>query len=167
MLYEPALEVRVSITVNGQQITDLKQLEDAQEGDKISVCYDIYEMGTDHKVDPALLPNNTQYEAVIKENGKVVASADGNRQINDYELKNTETEIRVAVTIAGFNPITYSTRFTPKKFVLYTVTAEYGGSTNTVHYDNIGGSHDLTICFRVYGTTSSLSLPLAYFSSMM
>ena len=154
ILYEPALETRMTILVNGQEVTDMTQLQNLMENDMISVSCKIYEMGTDKEVDPSLLPPGTDYSVTISENGQVVQQTqDDDMSLGGYTLRPVATEITAAVTIAGFNPITYTVKFTPAVFVpktVYTLSAAFGSSTKSVKYDQIGGSHDLSIVFTAY-----------------
>lgn len=154
ILYEPALETRMTILVNGQEVTDMTQLQNLMENDVISVSCKIYEMGTDKEVDPSLLPPGTDYSVTISENGQVVQQTqDDDMSLGGYTLRPVATEITAAVTIAGFNPITYTVKFTPAVFVpktVYTLSAAFGSSTKSVKYDQIGGSHDLSIVFTAY-----------------
>ncbi len=153
ILFEPALEMRMKVTLNGKEITDYTQLDDAMEGDKLSISCKIYEMGTDREVDPALLPPGTKFQITISEDGKVVEQATGQEMLlEDYVLKHIETEITAAVIIEGFNPIDYSERFTPVKYVpriVYSITPSFGSDVKNVKFDEIANNQDLTICFTV------------------
>ena len=61
ILFEPALEMRMTITVNGKEISDYSELDNVMENDKVSVSCKIYEMGTDTEVDPSLMPPGTKF----------------------------------------------------------------------------------------------------------
>lgn len=154
ILFEPALEMRMKVLVNGKEISDYSELNNTMECDKISVSCKIYEMGTDTEIDPALLPPGTKFEITVTEDGKTVEHISGqDMQLTDYELKNIKTEINAAVIIEGFNPIDYSAKFTPTKFVprvVYTVEADYGNGIQSVKFDDIAKNTDMNICFTVY-----------------
>jgi len=152
VLFEPALDVRMKIFVNGREVTDITQLDNLQEKDKLSVSCKVYETGTDNEISASLLPTDTKYEIVIKEGGRVVASNQNvAMSLSDYVLKNVATEITASVEIGGFNPIRSSVYFTPTKYVpkVYSLKAEYGGSATSVKYDDIASNKDLSICFTV------------------
>lgn len=153
ILFEPALETRMTITLNGQQIKDLSELDNAMAGDKISVSCKVYEMGTDKEVDPKLLPPGTKFAVSVSENGQVMAqSTDANMVLSDYELKNLETEIKAAVTIDGFNPIDYSVKFTPTPYVpkvVYSLVPSFASDAKSVKFDEIGTNQDMAVCFTV------------------
>ena len=154
ILFEPALEMRMTITVNGKEISDYSELDNVMENDKVSVSCKIYEMGTDTEVDPSLMPPGTKFEITISEDGKVVEQTTGKDMLlSDYVLKNIDTEITAAVIIEGFNPIDYSAKFTPTKYVpkvVYSITSDYGSDVKSVKFDNIATNKDLSICFTVY-----------------
>ncbi|MBO5701205.1 MAG: VWA domain-containing protein [Clostridia bacterium] len=154
VLFEPALEMRVNLAVNGKEITDFSGLSNSMENDKITISCKIYEMGTSKEVDPALLPPGTKFEITVTENGTVAEQISGKDMVlADYVLKNTETEIEAAVLIEGFNPITFSTKFTPVKYVpkiVYTVASDFGSDVKNVKLDYIDGNKDLSICFTFF-----------------
>ncbi len=154
VLFEPALEMRMTITVNGKEISDYSELDNVMENDKVSVSCKIYEMGTDTEVAPSLMPPGTKFEITISEGGKVVEQTTGKDMLlSDYVLKNIDTEITAAVIIEGFNPIDYSAKFTPTKYVpkvVYSITSDYGSDIKSVKFDNIATNKDLSICFTVY-----------------
>ncbi|MBE6916694.1 MAG: VWA domain-containing protein [Ruminococcaceae bacterium] len=153
ILFEPALEMRMTVTVGGKQITDYSELDNTMEGDEISVSCKIYEMGTDNEISPNLLPPGTEFEISIAENGTVVKNAVGEQMhLPSYTLKNVDTELTASVTINGFNPISYTTKFTPLEYVpriVYTIEPSFGGNVKSVKLDDIGTNKDLTVCFTV------------------
>lgn len=165
ILFEPALEMRMTITVNGKEISDYSELDNVMENDKISVSCKIYEMGTDTEVDPSLMPPGTKFEITISEDGKVAEQTTGkDMMLSDYILKNIDTEITAAVIIEGFNPIDYSAKFTPTKYVpkvVYSVTSNYGSDVKSVKFDNIATNKDLSICFTVYADGVAITDPNA------
>lgn len=154
VLFEPALEVRMTVTVNGQPVQNFGQLGDTMEGDKISVSYNIYEMGTNKQIDPSLMPTGTEFSLTVLENGSEVKRIDGQSgALTDYVLKNLDTEISASVTIDGFRPIIHNAKFTPAKYVhrvKYTITPSFGSGVKSVKMDDIAGNKDLTVCFTVY-----------------
>ena len=156
VLFEPALEVRTVIEVNGKKITDLKDLNKLQAGDQLSLSGKIYEMGTDKEIDPSLLPPGTKFSAKISANGKVeVQSDDTDLAIKDYELKEGECDLKVSVQIDGFNPIEFAKKFNvqppaPSPYDHhFTVFAAFGSDTESVKYEKIGKNKDLTVEFTV------------------
>ena len=164
-LFEPALEMRMTISVNGKEITDLDELDNVMEGDKVSVSCKIYEMGTDTEIDPSLMPPGTKFEIDISENGNSVQNVAGeDMMLSDYILKKIETEITASVVIDGFNPNDYSVKFTPAEYVpqvVYTIDAEYGSDVKSVKFDNIANNQDLTIRFTVYADGVAMTDPNA------
>ncbi len=154
VLFEPALETRMTITVNGEEIKDYHELYELSEGDKLSASCKIYEMGTDTEIDPSLLPPGTRFELTIFEDGAIAEQSTGEEMaLSEYELKNIETELQAEVIIDGFNPIKYSRTFTPEEYVpqiVYSMDASFGSGTRSVKLDEISSNKDLTICFTVY-----------------
>ncbi|MBE6660320.1 MAG: VWA domain-containing protein [Ruminococcaceae bacterium] len=165
ILFEPALEMRMKVQLNGKEVSDFKQLNNAMEQDKISVSCKIYEMGTDKEISPSLLPPGTKFEIVISENGKITEQVSGQNMIlSDYVLKNVETEIWAAAIIDGFNPIAYSVEFEPTLYIPdYTISAEFVNNTKSLKYDDVAGNKDLSIAFTVYevrhGSTTEIKDP--------
>ncbi len=165
VLFEPALEMRMAITVNGKEVTDPSRLQDTMEGDKIALSCKIYEMGTDREVDPSLLPPGTQFEVTVSENGQVVERATGeNMTLSEYTLKNLDTELRAAVTITGFNPIVYTANFKPVPYVpkvVYTMEAAFGSDSKSIKLDDIGSNTDMTVYFTVFADGVAMTDPHA------
>ena len=154
ILFEPALEMRMTISVNGKEISDSSELENVMEGDKVSVSCKIYEMGTDKEINPSLLPNGTRFNTSVSEAGKVVVQ-DSKKEmmLTDFSLKNIETEIKAQVIIEGFNPIEYSAKFTPTKYVpkvVYTLKPSFENNAKNIKLDNLKNNKDLSISFTVY-----------------
>lgn len=151
VMLEPALEMRVTVSVNGKEVADKSELLGATEGDKVSISCKIYEMGTNNEVSPDLLPPNTKFEVGVKENGQTVKTGDGKTMVLDeYVLTDQPTEITAAVTIDGFNPIMYQAQFTPaEKPIVYTITPGFGGDKQSVKYNEIASNRDMTVTFTV------------------
>ncbi len=149
IMFEPALEVRMVITCNGEPVKDSSALTNLRVGDKISIEYKIYEVGTDNEVGTDLLPKGTDCQISISENGEIIQSGSGDTmQISDYELKDCLTKLNAGVTIPGFNPIEYSAEFTPR--IAYTVKAELGSDVRSIKIDDIANNKDLSVVFTVY-----------------
>lgn len=153
ILYEPALEMRMTITVNGKEITDYNELDQVMEGDTVSVSCKIYEMGTDNEISPDLLPPGTKFEVSVLEDGTVVDKSTGEEmQLKDYILKQKDTQIKASVIIEGFNPIDFVAKFTPQKYVpkvVYTIVPSFEGGVKSVKLDQIASNKDLAISFTV------------------
>ena len=150
-LLEPALETRMTVKINGKQVSDVLELRNAMEGDTIDISYKIYEIGTDKEVAASLLPTDTTYGVTVKENGVVVKESDG-MSLDGYKLKKTPTELTVSVKIPGVNAITYSTKFTPKEYVpTYTVTGAFEDPAKTeIKIKDIASNSDVRMLFTVY-----------------
>ncbi len=165
ILFEPALEMRMNLAVNGKTISDYRELDNMMEGDTVSVTCKIYEMETDTEVDPSLLPPGTKFEITVAEDGKIVDKASGKEmRLSDYTLHNIETEITASAMIEGFNPVDYSVKFTPTKYipkVVYTISPEFGSDVKSVKFDHIARNEDLSVCFTIYGDGTAITDPEA------
>ncbi|MBQ3488958.1 MAG: hypothetical protein IJA86_00010, partial [Clostridia bacterium] len=151
LMFEPALELRLSITCNGREIDKLSELDRLHERDQISVSYDIYEYGTDNKVLLSNLPQGTTASLSVSENGTLKQTVNGSQNaIHHYSLNMVKTEFKASLQIPNFNPIETYIDFTPLKYVNYTVGAEFGSSTESVRLDNIEKQHGLSILFTLY-----------------
>lgn len=154
ILYEPALEMRMTITVNGKEITDYNELDQVMEGDTVSVSCKIYEMGTNNEISPDLLPPGTKFEVSVSEDGTVVDKSTGEEmQLKDYILKQKDTQIKASVLIEGFNPIDFVVVFTPQKYVpkvVYTIVPSFVDGVKSVKLDDIAANKDMAIEFTVY-----------------
>ena len=154
VLFEPALEMRMTISANGKTVSDLGELDKLSERDKISVSCKIYEMGTNKEIPHSLMPSGTKYSLSVIEDGKVTEqSKDHNMTVSDYSLKNVKTEIKAAVSIKGFNPIEHSVKFTPLKYVpqiTYSISSFYENNVKSIRYDDVAGNRDFSIGFIVY-----------------
>ncbi|MBQ3870537.1 MAG: hypothetical protein II777_08310 [Clostridia bacterium] len=163
VLYEPALEVRMSVTLNGKELSDFSELRNSIEGDTVSVSYKIFEMGTNNEISPSLMPSGTKFDLEVFEDGKsVVKDNSEKRKIDSYTLKNVNTSIKASVTIEGFNPIEYSVDFKPDVYVprvVYTVSAEFVNNIKSVKLDDIAANTDTAIAFTVYADGNALTDP--------
>lgn len=161
ILYEPALEMRMTITHNGQTVTDYNQLDNSMEGDEISISCQVYEMGTDNVIDPSLLPPGTNYRIEVYEDGKQVAQSTGkDMTLSSHTLKNLLTELVASLEIAGFNPINYSIRFTPSVYVdptVYTVQGALKNDVDGVKFKEIASNKDLSVVFTVLGDGNAVT----------
>lgn len=149
VLFEPALEVRLAMTLNGNPIRSISDLSDAQENDELSISGGIYEMGTDNLIDPALLPPGTTFEISVKEEGKEVCR-DSGLTLENVILHNCSTEVAATVKIEGFNPIGYSARFTPLEYkprVNYSIIAEFNNGIKSIRYDDLAGNSLFSVIF--------------------
>lgn len=162
IMFEPAIEVRPIISVNGQVLDDLSKLNELEAGDKLSVTYKIFEVGTDNEIDFDLLPDGTSCEITVTEDGKLTESAEGaDAELKDYELKELATELEISVEIDGFNPITFYRLFTPapKPVITYTVEAGFGSAERSVNIKDIAQNTDMTVVFTVFANGTAITDP--------
>lgn len=165
VLFEPALEMRMSVKLNDKEITDFSELDNAVEGDKISVACKIYEMGSEKEIDPSLMPAGTEYELIVSEDGNVVLSNNDKKlDLSEYTLKNVETELKASMKIERFSPISHSAKFTPTKYIPkteYKIVQTYTSDEKSVKFDEISENKDMSLCFTVYADGEALTDPEA------
>ncbi len=162
ILYEPALEVRMTVTVNGTEVTDYTELTKTKSRDKVKISCKLYEMDTDKEIPPSLLPASTKYHLAILEEGNVVKESTGKTmELEEHELSHLPTQLRGEVIIPGFSPIVYSVEFTPVEYVEYAITAEYGNDIKSVKFDDIATNTDLSVLFRITANGEPMTDPEA------
>lgn len=151
VMYEPALELRLNITCNGEPVENYYDLNSAHAEDSISISYELYESGTENKIDMSKLPKGTTSEMIVYEGEDVKASSSGDdMNISEYMLSQTETEIKASVNIGGFKPIEVEFRFTPQeKAIRYTLEAEFEDGVKSVKFDDLPMNRQLRIVFSV------------------
>lgn len=171
VLFEPALELKITLEINGKETTDLKELDKLKAGDKLSVSSKIYEMGTTNVIDPKLLPPDTKFSAKITVDGKVDEESDGkDMTLSDYVVKEGESELKVSVQIDGFNPVEKTKKFkvlpappttttTSRYDYDFSISADYGSSEKSVKYDEIDENRDLTLVFTVFRDGKAMTDP--------
>lgn len=152
-LFEPALEMRVTVSVNGKKLDDNSELRNTSEGDKISISCGIYEMNTDNEISSDLLPQNTSYDIYVYEDGNIANHVSGkDMEMDGYELKNVETKLVASVKIEDFNPIEYSKKFTPKeqeKPPVYTIECAFDGGVKSIKFDSLPYNKDMKLRFTI------------------
>jgi len=162
IMFEPAVEVRLTIKVNGKVIDDISELQKAEEGHVIDITYGIYEMGTDNEIKPNLLPKGTKFNMSISEDSKVVASSDGeSMKLSSYELKRVLTNINTSISIPGFNPIERVFEFTPAEHtIIYTAKAEFVDSKITsIKHTELSSNKKLQVAFTFFADGQAIKDP--------
>ncbi len=157
ILYEPAIELRRVITVNGKEIPE-DDLSKVTEGSKLSISYELYEMGTDVKIDSGLLPKDTKYNVRIYENGEydkpakeISEKALKDMVLSDYELKNVETLIEAEVDLKGMKIRSYISSFKPSVYTpTYTARVDYKDDVKSIHIDSLPSNNELALIFTIF-----------------
>ena len=152
VMYEPALELRLTITCNGEEIENYFDLNNSHAEDMLGVSYELYEAGTENRIDMSMLPKGTTSEISISENDEVKETSIGvDMKIEDYSLSQTDTKLKASVSIGGFNPIEVVVNFTPQeKATVYTVEAEFEDGIQSVKLDELPTNRQLRIVFTVF-----------------
>lgn len=157
VLFEPALEAEVNIQVNDTEL-ELDKIKNLNEylnnnmmaGDKISLSYDIVEMGGSDEI-PDLSDLSPTYTISVYEDGKPVKEVSGKGEVlTDYKVKQVKTKIVAGITIEGFSPIVKTIEFTPKAYVpTYTVAASISDE-KCVLKEDVSENRDVQVSFTVF-----------------
>ena len=124
VMFEPAFELRLEMTIGGVPVTDPSQLV---EGAVVDLEATLYEVGTDTKIAMSMLPSGYKTSISHVENGKIIAE-NNTLKLTGVQLKPTETEITATLEVPGFFTAVDLIRFTPQPIVLSNMQAE-------IHYD--------------------------------
>ena len=122
VLYEVALETRMTITRDGKQIEDTSVL---RKDDTINISCDVVKIGSEETVDLSLLPDDMYqgFSLTIDEDGVRAAKTD-KFEYKGYKIGTKETEITATAYLTGFAPLTKRETFQPKKPVVYRIQAD-------------------------------------------
>lgn len=131
IMFEPAFQLRLELSVDGVVITDPTQLK---EGSVVDIEAFLYELGTGNRIPLGMLPSGYQTSISFSENGKPIAS-DKSLKLEDIPLNPVETEIFATLDIPGFFTVNDQIRFTPSATVLSDMTAE-------LHFDGSARMQD-------------------------
>ena len=120
VLVEPALEVRLTHNINGNILGDTEKPEDcAHIGDSYSVGAEIYEYGTQVKVNRSLLPAGSKVVVEIVNGSNSDRSETRDAVIK--KLNRDQVSVTGTLTIPGFTPIIKAYDFTPSSTPVYTI----------------------------------------------
>lgn len=121
VLYEVAIETRMTITKNGKQVKDVSVL---RQEDVIDISCDVVKIGTEEKIDLSLLPTDMYqgFTLTINEGGTQIIETD-KFKYKDYEVGTQETEITATTKLAGFAPLVKREVFQPRMPVVYGIQA--------------------------------------------
>ena len=157
VMFEPALELRTTLTLNGQEITDAAALaEAALVGGVLDVSCKVYEMGTDNEIKENKL-KDCKISIEVFENEASVRR-ENSLSLKDYTLTNKETRITASLTIGDFNPITWSTVFTPVA-VKYVPQAYIDPDNCRLHVDDVSGNTAVKAIFTVLANGTPVTDP--------
>ena len=126
IMFEPALELRMGVILNGTEMEGLSDLNELHEGDRIDFFCRLYEIGSGNEVPFSLLPSDTEFSMVLLENGSpVLENQTSDMTLSDIELRNQLTEVTAEVNIQGSGSIRLTTgKFTPGRPVVYSIGIE-------------------------------------------
>ena len=124
IMFEPAFELRLEVSMDGAVITDLSNLAAKQ---VVNIEAVLYETGTNNRIPDSMLPAGVQKHIVLSEGGGVVRSENG-LTLSAVELKMIETRVEAEMKVPGFFTATDAIAFTPRSVAVSGITA-------TIHYD--------------------------------
>lgn len=154
ILMEPALEVRMTVKVNGKEVSDWGELDKTSEYDNITVKCEVYEVGSGKKVKTSSLPDGTQFDVSVIEEGKVSKKiTDEDMLLSEYVLKKKETVINARVSIEGFNPIGSTLKFNPSAYGSgseFSIKSDFKGPQKSVSIREVSSNEDMAVVFSVY-----------------
>ena len=124
ILYEAALETKMTITRDGKTITDPEVL---REGDLLDISCKVVKMGTNKNIDLKKLPEGMYqgFSLNIDEGGQSVVNTEEFTYKN-YKVTKSDTTITATANLQGFAPLTKSVQFSPKGPVVYDIKAKDG-----------------------------------------
>lgn len=127
VMFEPAFDFRIEVSSNGVVIDDLTTLLAHQ---KVDIEAVLYEMGTNDRILPSMLPSGAEKSIEMSEDDSVVLS-DSSLKLENVSLNAVETYVEAELDIAGFFTVRDSIIFTPKSVDLSDLAADldYDGST--------------------------------------
>ena len=110
IMFEPAVQLRIKITIDGVEVTDFSDIPVTTE----HLCAEaaIYEYGTDNLIMESLLPGRVDKEMTHSVGGNKVDSTPG-FVMNDLVLADGENEIKATLDISGFFHLEAAVRFRP------------------------------------------------------
>ena len=151
VLYEVALETRITIIRDGKVIEDTSTL---RENENVTVKADLVILGTDEAIDITALPEG------MLENMTLTIAENGNESVNEalekgkssiekeYTIQNGETVITARTDLKGFAPLITKETFTAGAPVVSGVTAdenELSLRRGTIHGKKKRGGVDFTV----------------------
>lgn len=149
VMYEAALETRISIFRNGKLIEDTSTL---RENEKIDIKSELMIIGTDESIDITKLPKGI-FEGMsltIDENGTTVVSETlGEKssaiEYKDYVIQKGDTLITARTDLKGITPLIDKEAFTALNPVVYGITADDNELIVRRGYIHGKGSVDFTV----------------------
>lgn len=124
IMFEPAFELRIEVFNNDTVVEDLSTLTVDQ---TVDIKASIYEIGTNNKILPSMLPSGIIEQISLSEDGNIMLG-ESDLLLEDVVLKATETEVAASVEIPGFFTIHDTIRFIP-------VSVELSDMIASVYYD--------------------------------
>ena len=121
VLFEPALEIRLTQLLNGQMVDSSILHTKAHVNDLYGAVSEIYETGTNNRVGLRSLPSGSRFEFEIRNNGSKVYSDSGDVPgVSNWTLPSGNIIIQATLSIPGYNDITFIDSFTPSPELIYT-----------------------------------------------
>lgn len=124
IMFEPAFELRIQVTVDGTVVKDLSSLVADQEVDIEAV---LFETGTDNRILSSMLPSGAVSKITLQENGKEVTTKPS-LKLKAVKLKSVLTTVTASLEIPGYFTVEDTVQFDPQAVKISGITAQ-------LHYD--------------------------------
>ncbi len=137
IMFEPAIELRLTLYSNGKEVTDLTKIRVET---VLEAKATLYEMGTNKEIDLNLLPDGISHSINQKEDNKEISSTD-TLKLSGIKLNPVETTINAEFTLPGYFTLYDSCKFTPVEYSITGIKSEisYDGSERREYKDKKTG----------------------------
>lgn len=135
IMFEPAFELRLEVSVDGVPVDDISVLTAEQ---IIDIEGSLYELGTDNRILSSMLPNGIVEQIEMSENGNIVIS-ENDLLLEDVELNGNEITVTASLEIPGYFSVTDTISFDPMSVALSDMVASiyYDGSERMLDKDGV------------------------------
>lgn len=120
IMFEPAIELRLILTSDGKEIKDVSKI---QTGTELCATAELYEMGTDNKIDLKLLPNGIVQSIQHTEDGNLINEISGNVMENII-VGDKKTIISANFELPGYFNLKQAYEIEPINIIITGITAE-------------------------------------------
>lgn len=121
VLLEPAIELRLTLSKDGKEITDYSGFTENESG--ITAKAELYEFGTDTPILPSLLPGNIRYSVTHSERGIKVKDSQTN-ELSEIALTTGESIISAEASLPDYFSLSCAVSFTPTGVRIDKIEAE-------------------------------------------
>lgn len=133
IMFEPAFELRIEVFVNDTLIEDVSKLVANQ---TVNIEATLYEIGTNNKILPSMLPDGIVEKISLNEDSKEVVT-ESDLLLESVVLKKAQTVVDASVEIPGFFTVRDTLSFSPASIDISDMKASiyYDGSERRTNED--------------------------------